>query len=230
MIKRAVIFAGGKGKRLRPYTHVVPKPLMPIGKKPILELIIEQLVKAGIKHITISVFENINLFKSILRNKKFPKIKIDFLIEKKSLSTAGGLKIIKNLPKEFFAMNGDLITNLNFKNFYNFHKKYNSDLTLCSKTLYSKIEYGVVENDKHLKLLKFTEKPKIKYKVNLGIYIIKRDVIKLIPRNKSFGFDKLIKKIPRKKISVYNSNCKWFDIGREKDLFNAHNFILKNKK
>ena len=230
MIKRAVIFAGGKGKRLRPYTYVVPKPLMPIGKKPILELIIRQLAKIGINHITISIFNNSELFQSIFSKKSFPNVKIDFLDEKKPMGTIGGLKLIKKLPKEFLAMNGDLITDLNFKDFYKFHKKNKSDLTICTKTLQTNIEYGVIKNNKTKNLTKFEEKPIYKYQINLGIYIIKKELVKRISTKKDFGFDKFIEKTKDKKVFIYNSNCKWFDIGREKDLFDAQNFLLKSKK
>ncbi len=229
MIKRAIIFAGGKGKRLRPYTYIIPKPLMPIGEKPILELIINQLIKCGIKHITITVMNNYNIFKSLLPKNKFKNVKIDFLIENKPMGTSGALKIIKNLPEEFLAMNGDIITNINFKKLYNFHKKKKSDLTMCVKTISSKIEYGAVEIDKKNFLKSFKEKPKIKTNINLGIYIMKKKLIKNIPSSKIFGFDKLIKQISNKKISVFKSDCKWFDIGREKDLFEAKNFLLKKR-
>ncbi len=229
MIKRAIIFAGGKGKRLRPYTYIIPKPLMPIGEKPILELIINQLIKCGIKHITITVMNNYNIFKSLLPKNKFKNVKIDFLIENKPMGTSGALKIIKNLPEEFLAMNGDIITNINFKKLYNFHKKKKSDLTMCVKTIFSKIEYGAVEIDKKNFLKSFKEKPKIKTNINLGIYIMKKKLIKNIPSSKIFGFDKLIKQISNKKISVFKSDCKWFDIGREKDLFEAKNFLLKKR-
>ena len=229
MIKRAIIFAGGKGKRLRPYTYIIPKPLMPIGEKPILELIINQLIKCGIKHITITVMNNYNIFKSLLPKNKFKNVKIDFLIENKPMGTSGALKIIKNLPEEFLAMNGDIITDINFRKLYNFHKKKKSDLTMCVKTISSKIEYGAVEIDKKNFLKSFKEKPKIKTNINLGIYIMKKKLIKNIPSSKIFGFDKLIKQISNKKISVFKSDCKWFDIGREKDLFEAKNFLLKKR-
>lgn len=230
MIKRAIIFAGGKGRRLRPYTYVVPKPLMPIGQKSILELIIRQLAKNGINHITISIFYNSELFQSIFLKKNFPNIKIDFLIEKKPMGTIGSLRLIKNLPKEFLALNGDSITDLNFKDIYRFHKKNKSDLTICTKTLQTNIEYGVIENNKKKNLTKFEEKPSYKYQINLGVYIIKKDLVKKISIKKDFGFDQLIEKIKDKKVFVYNSNCKWFDIGREKDLLEVQNFVLKGKK
>tara|TARA_B100000575_G_C23107988_1_gene639690 strand:- start:384 stop:1079 length:696 start_codon:yes stop_codon:yes gene_type:complete len=230
MIKRAIIFAGGKGKRLRPYTYVVPKPLIPIGDKPIIELLIRQLSKIGIKHVTISIYNNSELFQSILSNKNFPNLKIDFLVEKKPMGTIGALRLIKNLPNEFLAMNGDLITNLNFKDFYKFHIKNKSDLTLCTKTLKTNIEYGVIRNNKKKSLTKFDEKPNFKYQINLGIYIIKKNLVKRISTKPNFGFDKFIKKVRDKKVFVYNSNCKWFDIGREKDLFEAKNFLFKSKK
>lgn len=229
MIKRAIIFAGGKGKRLRPYTYIIPKPLMPIGEKPILELIVNQLIKSGVKHITITVMNNYDIFKFLLSRSKFPKIKIDFIVEKKPMGTTGALKIIKNLPEEFLAMNGDIITDINFQKLYSFHKKLKSDLTMCVKTISSKIEYGTVEIDKNNLLKRFKEKPLIKNNINLGIYIMKKSLIKNIDSSENFGFDKLIKKIPKTKVSVYKSNCKWFDIGREKDLFEAKNFILKKK-
>ena len=165
MIKRAVIFAGGKGKRLRPYTYVVPKPLIPIGKKPILELIIRQLAKYGINHITISILNNSELFQSIFSKKSFPNVKIDFLVEKKPMGTIGGLKLIKDLPKEFLAMNGDLITDLNFKNFYKFHKSNKSDLTICTKTLKTNIEYGVIKNNKKKILLSLKKNQGINIKL-----------------------------------------------------------------
>lgn len=229
MIKRAIIFAGGKGKRLRPYTYIIPKPLMPIGEKPILELIINQLIKYGIKHITITVMYNYNIFKSLFPKNKFNNVKIDFLIENKPMGTSGALKIIKNLPEEFLAMNGDIITNINFRKLYNFHKKTKSDLTMCVKTISSKIEYGAVEMDKKNFLKSFKEKPIIKTNINLGIYVMKKKLIKNIPSSKIFGFDKLIKQISNKKVSVFKSDCKWFDIGREKDLFEAKNFLLKKR-
>ena len=229
MIKRAIIFAGGKGKRLRPYTYIIPKPLMPIGEKPILELIINQLIKSGIKHVTITVMNNYDIFKSLFPQSKFPKIKIDFVVEKKPLGTIGALKIIKNLPENFLAMNGDIITNINFQKLYSFHKKSKSDLTMCVKTISSKIEYGTVEIDKNNLLKRFKEKPIIKNNINLGIYVMKKKLIRNINLSKNFGFDKLIKNISNKRVSVYKSNCKWFDVGREKDLFEAKNFILKKK-
>jgi len=229
MIQRAIIFAGGKGKRLRPYTYIIPKPLMPIGEKPIIELIINQLIKCGIKHITITVMDNYDIFKSLLPKKKFKNAKIDFIIEKKPMGTSGALKIIKNLPKEFLAMNGDIITNINFRKLYNFHKKTNSDLTMCVKNISSKIEYGTVEIDNKNYLKKFTEKPTIKTNINLGIYIMKKKLIENINTDKIFGFDKLIKKLSNEKVSVFKSDCKWFDIGREKDLFEAKNFLLRKK-
>ena len=148
MLKRAIIFAGGVGKRLRPYTYVVPKPLMPIGEKPILEMIISQLVRNGIKHITISVFKNISLFKSIFSKNNFPNVKIDFLIEKKPMGTIGGLRLIKNLPNEFLAMNGDLLTNLNFRKIYLFHQ-----FTMLVLYLHRKLPYAISLHSQRVKVM-----------------------------------------------------------------------------
>ena len=141
----------------------------------------------------------------------------------------GALKLIKDLPEEFLAMNGDIITNINYRNLFKFHKKKKSDLTICTKTMSSRVEYGIVKNDKNKYLSDFNEKPKFTYNINLGIYIINKKLIKKIEKSKNFGFDKLVKKIPNNKVAVFNSKCKWFDIGREKDLFEAKNYILKKK-
>lgn len=103
MIKRAIIFAGGKGKRLRPYTYIIPKPLMPIGEKPILELIINQLIKSGIKHVTITVMNNYDIFKSLFPQSKFPKIKIDFIVEKKTIGHHRSTKNNKKSARKFFS-------------------------------------------------------------------------------------------------------------------------------
>ena len=123
MIKRAIILAGGKGTRLRPYTKVFPKSMMPIGKFIILEIVIKQLKFYGFKHITISVGHQANLIKAFFGNGSKYKISIDYSLEKKPLGTMGPLKIIKDLPQNFLVLNGDVLTDLNFDKFYNYHIK-----------------------------------------------------------------------------------------------------------
>ena len=123
MIKRAIILAGGKGTRLKPFTKILPKPLMPIGKFTILEIVIRQLKYYGFKHITITVNHQAKLIKAFFGNGKKFNVTIDYALEKKPLGTMGPLKGIKDLPDNFLVMNGDILTDLNFNKLYNIHKK-----------------------------------------------------------------------------------------------------------
>ena len=121
---RAIILAGGKGSRLKPYTSLIPKPLVPIGGKiSIIEIIIKQLSKHGFKHITLAVNHLSNLIKSYLGSGKKYGIKIDYILEKKVLGTVGPLTNIKDLPENFLVMNGEVLSNINYKSLLNLHKK-----------------------------------------------------------------------------------------------------------
>ena len=129
---RAIILAGGKGSRLKPYTSLIPKPLVPIGGKiSIIEIIITHLSNHGFKHITIAVNHLSNLIKSYLGSGKKYGIKIDYILEKKVLGTVGPLTNIEDLPENFLVMNGDVLTNLNYKSLLNLHKKKKNLITLA---------------------------------------------------------------------------------------------------
>ena len=132
MSKHAVILAGGKGTRLRPYTWVLPKPLMPIGEFPILEIIIKQLIQHGFSQITMAVNHQAELIKAFFGNGSKWGITINYSLEEIPLSTMGPLKLISDLPEDFLIMNGDVLTDLNFGSFYEFHKKNNNILTISS--------------------------------------------------------------------------------------------------
>ena len=135
MCKRAVILAGGLGTRLRPYTVVLPKPLMPVGEYSILEVIVRQLVKYKFDHITLAVNHQAEIVKALFQNGERWGIRIDYSLEKKRLGTMGPLKLISDLPDDFLIMNGDVLTDLNFKDFYEDHVKNNRNFTISSKSL-----------------------------------------------------------------------------------------------
>ena len=132
MEKRAVILAGGKGTRLRPYTVVLPKPLMPIGDYPILEVIIRQLKEYGFTRITIAVNHQAEIIKAFFGNGSKWNINIDYSLEEKALSTMAPLKLINDLPDNFLVMNGDILTDLDFGQFYENHSKNNNIFTISS--------------------------------------------------------------------------------------------------
>ena len=130
MFKRAVILAGGKGTRLKPYTISLPKPLVPIGDMPILEIIIRKLSKSGFDHITITVNHMADIIRAYFNDGSKWGVKIDYSLESKPLSTMGPLKLIKDLPENFLIMNGDVLTDIDFNEFYNYHVNNDNILTV----------------------------------------------------------------------------------------------------
>ena len=232
MIKRAIILAGGKGTRLKPFTRILPKPLMPVGKFTILEIVIRQLKYYGFKHITITVNHQAKLIKAFFGNGKKLNVVIDYVLEKKPLGTMGPLKGIKNLPKNFLVMNGDILTDLNFNKLYNSHNKNKNLFTISSYKRNELIDYGLLETNKKNELTKFVEKPGKIYEVSMGIYIIRKNVLKYIPNNKFFGFDNLMHKLLKlkKNIKVLNHSGYWLDIGKPEDYIQATEQFKKMKK
>ena len=169
--KRAVILAGGKGRRLRPYTVVLPKPLMPIGEFPILEVVIKQLVKNGFDHISMAVNHQASLIKTFFGNGEKWSIKIDYYEESDPLGTMGPLSNIHDLPENFLVMNGDILTKINLPKLLNFHQNNNADITIAGSEYYYESPYGVVDVD-GIKFKSIIEKPTFKHFINAGIYII----------------------------------------------------------
>src|SRR5713226_3208143 len=165
MSKRAVILAGGKGTRLRPYTVVLPKPLMPIGEFPILEVIVRQLVRFGFDRITMAVNHQAELIKAFCGDGARWGITIDYSLEDRPLGTMGPLRLIPDLPDNFLVMNGDILTDLDFAVFHDDHVASDSLFTISSCLREHSIDYGVLEIDDHRHLVGFREKPKVKYEV-----------------------------------------------------------------
>jgi len=231
VIKHAIILAGGEGSRLRPYTLVLPKPLMPIGDYAILELIILQLKRFKFNRITLAVGYKANLIKSFFGNGEKHGIKIDYVYEKKKLGTMGPLHLVKDLRDDFIVMNGDILTDINYLKFLKKHIKNRNLFTIAAYNRNQKIDYGVL-NVKNNHVLNFSEKPKYKFKVSMGIYALNSKILKFIPKNKFYGFDNLVLNLLKlkKKINVHNHNRIWFDIGRQDDYFQANDNFNKLKK
>ena len=229
MSKRAVILAGGKGTRLKPYTVSLPKPLVPVGDKPILEIIILQLKKYGFDHITITVNHLAEIIKAFFGDGSKWNIKIDYTLEEKPLSTMGPLTLIPDLPQNFLVMNGDVFTDLNFEHFYNFHTVENNLFTIGSFRRTDKIDYGVLHGNIEKKLINFEEKPSIDFLVSMGIYMVNKKVVSHIPKNTFFGFDHLMRLLIEKSElpSLYEYKGYWLDIGRPDDYEKAVNEIDK---
>ncbi|MDP3050781.1 MAG: nucleotidyltransferase family protein, partial [Eubacteriales bacterium] len=156
---RAVILAGGKGTRLKPYTNVLPKPLMPIGEYTILEVIVRQLVYFGFNHITMAVNHQAEIIQAFLGNGVKWGIKIDYSREDQPLSTMGPLRLIQDLPDNFLVMNGDILTDLDFRVFFDFHVAHQNLFTISAYQREVHSEFGVLELDEEERLVGFQEKP-----------------------------------------------------------------------
>jgi NDP-sugar pyrophosphorylase family protein len=222
MSRRAVVLAGGMGTRLRPYTIVLPKPLMPIGEFPILEVIIRQLAVAGFDHITMAVNHQAEIIKAFFGQGERWGIKIDYSLEDQPLGTMGPLKLIGDLPNQFLIMNGDILTDLNYRDIYDNHVLSDSIFTISSCSRSQSVDYGVLET-RDGRLVGLKEKPIIKCEVSMGIYIASRKIIDYIPDNKIYGFDLLMHDLiaSDQHVSVLPFNGYWLDIGRPDDYDQA---------
>lgn len=227
---RAIILAGGKGTRLRPYTTLFPKPLVPLGGEiAVIEIIIKQLVKYNFTRVTIAVNHLSNLIKSYLGDGSQFNIKIDYSEEKKELGTLGPLTLIKDLPKNFLVMNGDILTDLNLKKFLLTHEKKNNKITIATCQRKSMVNYGTLETE-HGIVKKFLEKPNFNFTVSMGIFCLNKSYIKKIRKNTFLNFDTFIIKNIKKGVSAINHKGLWLDIGRVEDYEMANKNFRKLKK
>ncbi len=231
MSKRAVILAGGKGTRLKPYTISLPKPLVPVGDMPIIEIIIRQLTKNGFDHITITVNHMADIIRAFCGDGNKWGVNIDYSLEDRPLSTMGPLKLIKDLPDNFLVMNGDILTDLDFNEFYAEHVDKNNIFTVSAYTRDQKVDYGVLEIGRHNKLVNFIEKPTNQYNVSMGIYMANKKILDYIPENQFYGFDHLMLDLIKndEPATVRIHSGYWLDIGRPDDYEKACNDYEENK-
>ena len=232
MSKRAVILAGGKGTRLRPYTVVLPKPLMPLGDYPILEIIIRQLASFGFNHITLTVNHQAEIIKAFFGDGSKWNVIIDYSLEDQPLSTMGPLKLIKDLPENFLVMNGDVLTDLDFDWFYKYHISNGNIFTIAGFDRVEVSEYGVLDRNADSFLTGFREKPRNYYTVSMGAYMVNRETLQYIPENKVYGFDQLMLNFIEKKrnVLIHKHEGYWLDIGRPDDYMQAIEEFDKNKE
>lgn len=231
MSKTAIILAGGKGTRLRPYTVVLPKPLMPIGDYPILEVIIRRLSKSGFSNIILAVNHQADIIKAYFGDGSKWKVDIQYSLEEKPLSTMGPLKLIKNLPENFLIMNGDVLSDIDFANFYDLHVNENNIFTISGFNRQLRSEYGVLNlNDNNI-LTNFKEKPVFDLMVSMGIYVANKRILDIIPSEKPYGFDHLMLDLLKlntpPKVKVHQGY--WLDIGRPDDYMQAIDDLANHK-
>ena len=212
-----VIMAGGKGTRLEPFTNVLPKPLVPINEKPIIEHIIERFIKNKFYNFFITLNYKSKILKAYFQEMK-PKFKLSFVDEPKPLGTAGGLSLLgSKLRKPFIVTNCDTIININFDDLMNFHITNDNDATLVVSSKEHVIPYGTCKLTRKGYLQKIVEKPKFDFFVNVGLYVLNPNLVKLIPKNKTYDMTDFIQLLKRKnkQVGVYPiDDSSWIDVGQ----------------
>lgn len=210
-----MILAGGKGTRLRPYTTVFPKPLVPIGEVPILEVILKQLGRRGFREVVISTGHLAGLIEAYFGNGHKWNLSIRYVNEQIPLSTAGALSLIDGLQDNFIVMNGDILTTLNYREIYNFHVAGKAAATLGIFAQKIDINYGVVYVRDKIHLDRFEEKPRLRHHVSMGVNVLHRRAIGCIQKGKALGMPDLLTRLQAKGERVLCFECRgvWFDIG-----------------
>jgi len=222
---KAVILAGGLGTRLLPLTKKTPKPMLPLGEKPILEHLIDWSRKNGVKSIVLCVSYLRKTIEDYFEDGKKFGVSIEYAISNKPLATAGQLKTAEEFIEDtFVCMYGDSIFDFSLRNMIKQHKAKKAFVTMSLNEYKTNLEYGVIETSKTGKVLRWNEKPEIKANVNMGCYVMEPKVFSLIPKNKPYGMDDVIKKAMNRKklVSSFITKKGFTDIGNKASYEKAY--------
>jgi mannose-1-phosphate guanylyltransferase len=220
---KAVIQSGGKGTRLRPYTTVLPKPLMPVGTKPVLELLLVWLRQNDMRDAFITTGHLGHLIRSFCGDGRQWDMHVAYTEETEPLGTVGALSMLRDqLDSTFLMVNGDVLTDLNLNAFVSFHKQHGGPLTIATARRSVQIDFGILE-DTNGRVTRFKEKPVLTHIVSTGIYCMEPSVIDLIPTGVPFGFDNLMHCMLARNLTVrtFLHSGLWLDIGRVEDFHKA---------
>jgi NDP-sugar pyrophosphorylase family protein len=221
---RAVVLAGGKGTRLLPYTTVLPKPLLPVGDRPILERVLCRLGAAGFRDITISVGHLAELIQAVCGNGARWGLQLDYAIEDEPLGTIGPLAFIRDLGENFLVMNGDVLTDLDPAAPWREHLAGGAALTIATYRRQVNVDFGVLRYDASRRIGRFEEKPTFPYDVSMGIYILNRRCLNYVPKGQPFGFDQLVLALlaAGESVRAFPHDGQWLDLGRPEDYERAN--------
>lgn len=231
---QALILAGGKGSRLLPYTKIIPKPLMPIGEMPILEIILRQLKNSGFDNVILAVNYLSQMFELFFQNGEKIGMTIDYSYESKPLGTAGPIANAFNLLEDdFLVMNGDILTSLDFKVFFEEHLQSKAAASIATSKRNIEIDFGVIHSNKDNSLINYEEKPNLEYMVSMGINVLKKDKIsKYLNKDVYLDIPDLMKMILQDEpssIKCLPQECEWLDMGRIDDYSLALEKFEENK-
>jgi len=220
---KAVVLAGGQGTRLAPYTQILPKPLMPIGEMPILEVLIRQMKRHGITEIILTVGHLSHLLQSYFQDGSRYGVNIQYSREEQPLGTAGPLSLIKGLDRTFMVANGDVLTTMDMSELIDFHIKEGACATIAMHERRVKIDLGVIRLNGGLEVENYIEKPSLDYRVSMGIYIFEPKVLEYIPKAKHLDFPDLVLKLlgEGERVMGYPYEGYWQDLGRADDYQRA---------
>jgi NDP-mannose synthase len=231
---QAIILAGGQGKRLLPYTTVLPKPLMPVGDRPILEILVRQLAKFGIEKIILATGHLHHLLQAYFGNGESFGLEIRYSKEDEAMGTAGPLSLVSDdLEEHFLIMNGDLLTTLNFTRFFQAHIDESADATIAVFRRTQKIDFGVLDIESDNSLGKYNEKPVYHFDVSMGINVLRRSAIQeIVKEPKYLDIPDLMMELQAQgcKVHCYREECIWLDIGRVEDYQDAHSVFQENRE
>ena len=234
-VSKAVILAGGRGTRLAPYTSVLPKPLMPVGERAILEILVDQLVDQGLSDISFCVGYLSHLIRAVFDSRPEPRTSITYVQEKEALGTAGPLRLVPGLDETFVAMNGDVLTTIDFEALVRHHHESGNVFTVATHERTVKINYGVVyldeSEDANGRVQVWEEKPEIASLVSMGIYVIEPRALDYIPSER-FDIPDLIQALlaAGEQVGSFTHRGLWFDIGRHDDYEQAVAIWLANRE
>lgn len=220
---KAVVLAGGKGTRLSPYTTILPKPLMPIGDMPILEVMLHQMKQAGICHVVLTVGHLSELLRAFFKDGSEFGLSISYSYEQQPLGTAGPIALVDGLDDTFLVSNGDVLTTLDLRDLIRFHKEQKAIATIAAHHRQSKIDLGVIQRDGNYRITGYIEKPTYDFMVSMGIYVFEPAVLPYIGRNQYLDFPDLVKKLiaAGERVVGYEFNGYWEDLGRPDDYARA---------
>jgi NDP-mannose synthase len=223
---RVVILAGGRGRRLEPYTSVLPKPLMPIGNRSILEILVNQLADAGFRNLTFCVGYLSHLIRAVFDNGPGERVRITWAKESEPLGTAGPLRLVGGLDDTFLAMNGDLLTTLDYGALLDHHRESGNVLTIATHRRRVQSDYGVLhlgDGTDAQRVFAYQEKPEMVWNVSMGIYVLEPSALSFIPESGPFDFPELVQALLGAELPVgaYVHDGLWLDIGRHEDYENA---------
>jgi NDP-sugar pyrophosphorylase family protein len=223
---RVVIFAGGRGRRLEPYTSVLPKPLMPIGNRAILEILVTQLADAGFRNLTFCVGYLSHLIRAVFDNGAGERVNITWVRESEPLGTAGPLRLVEGLSSTFLAMNGDLLTTLDLGALLEHHRESGNVLTIATHQRKVQSDYGVVHlngNNQSPRVHQYEEKPEMVWNVSMGVYAVEPSALAYIPEEGAFDFPDLVRALldDGRQVGAFIHDGLWLDIGRHEDYEHA---------